>query len=970
MSENAESTSKAAALFVFHTWNKDKYGLPATHRLLVKDFCHRKSGVMEVYSTTLDLKLSKEQKKDADDIGVNLIVAERKKWADEKHDPAVLRWLLDHEVHYPGLKDLENIEYVIGYTPETHCAAADIQERLFPKAKLVLINYATASKDEEDEKFDEQMLEASSAAEVLFSLGPLTHKHFENEYQTEHNKKKLYEIPHLEIAPLPCIYCSRENIPEENISEPVLFTYGQINDEEALKRCGPIAAAIGKFSETWEMRGTVTWKIQGVSEKEEMKKRSHEFFTEILKGTCTKFRLYSNCSIGKLARHLLQSHLCVPLPSIDESCFDGVEAMFSTVPVVSMKDTHLAHFIDKYFKEHMDSCIVGKAPEQLTERLQKVCRNIPLAFENAKRLKQDYANSEEVLDTYAEFAALLTPHDPTSSKDNTGGTCLEIVCCLQQDTRQNDIDEEETARQDAIWNAFLSSLDEVIDALLASEEKRQQLQQVIENKCGSVRVSSIEKGSLVVTLDVPRLINLYRLERTTKSGSLAEAMEPLLIPKDIKVAAERAGIPENLMKLQVIYDKRTFQAIAGFLIKRDGGNISQLGSSDNEIEEVSDDEIQYEPEMKEDLYMGSNVSGSVRECEKCSQLKQECHYLKEERRNLVENNQRELRRHAEMEQSFRKKLTSQYSRIKQLEQTVSDLTPSKNITSKIKQSKGELIRFEWKVKTFGDAEDPVLLNYPCGVIFSGKNHLVLCDRNNFRVDIIDMVSKRVSFLKFDGKFDRPFRPQDVAISADNLLFITDRKNRQIVVSDEDSKEVRTFGHKQVKFEPFGIALMGNYAIVSDTAGHRILKYTTEGQYVREVGGYGKGDGQFDEPYSVVVNSQNQILATDFHNHRVQVFDSDLKFLYSFGTNGSLPGQLQNPYGINVDSDDNVYVCDFDNHRVAKFTKEGKFECNLFESDVNYPMYVAVSKGKADQFKIAVSQWQDDKIKVFLPVIDK
>ncbi|XP_070571304.1 uncharacterized protein [Ptychodera flava] len=393
--------------------------------------------------------------------------------------------------------------------------------------------------------------------------------------------------------------------------------------------------------------------------------------------------------------------------------------------------------------------------------------------------------------------------------------------------------------------------------------------------------------------------------------------------------------------------------------KGDGGIVGQALLTDDATDGViSDDGIQDEQpvSVKKTSNRGHDELGSESE--------------NEEYANAEEMNQGECRHHDEQETLPNAELEGQYSRTNQLEESEKQQShhmPSKYAT----HQEGELEdtgdfhetgRLEWNVETLADIA--ISFDYPCGVAFSDTYHLAVCNRDNHRVDVIDMVTKHVSYLKFEGRFGKPLRPQDVAISADNLLFISDRGNGQIVVSDEDGEVVRTFGNEEKHFEPFGIALMGSDAVVSDTAEHRILKYTTDGQYVCEVGGYGKSYGQFDEPYSVAVNSLNQVLATDFHNHRVQVFNSDLEFLYSVGKSGSSPGQLQNPYGINVDSDDNMYVCDFDNHRVAKFTKKGKFDCNLFESDVNYPMYVAVSKVTADQFRIAVSQWQANEIKIY------
>jgi hypothetical protein len=50
---------------------------------------------------------------------------------------------------------------------------------------------------------------------------------------------------------------------------------------------------------------------------------------------------------------------------------------------------------------------------------------------------------------------------------------------------------------------------------------------------------------------------------------------------------------------------------------------------------------------------------------------------------------------------------------------------------------------------------------------------------------------------------------------------------------------------------------------------QVLRYS-DGSHVRTIGSRGSGNGQFDGPYGVLIDSQGRIIVSDFMNHRIQV----------------------------------------------------------------------------------------------------
>jgi NHL repeat-containing protein len=108
-------------------------------------------------------------------------------------------------------------------------------------------------------------------------------------------------------------------------------------------------------------------------------------------------------------------------------------------------------------------------------------------------------------------------------------------------------------------------------------------------------------------------------------------------------------------------------------------------------------------------------------------------------------------------------------------------------------------------------------------------------------------------------------------------------------------------------------------------------------FQRMWGTVGSGNGLFDEPTGVAVDSSRNVFVVDSGNHRIQKFRisstcpigttqvvSGVRFVTKWGTQGTGPGQFKWPNGICLDSSENVYVADTFNHRIQKFTNTGSF----------------------------------------------
>src|SRR5688572_22019759 len=87
-----------------------------------------------------------------------------------------------------------------------------------------------------------------------------------------------------------------------------------------------------------------------------------------------------------------------------------------------------------------------------------------------------------------------------------------------------------------------------------------------------------------------------------------------------------------------------------------------------------------------------------------------------------------------------------------------------------------------------------------------------------------------------------------------------------------------------------------------------LSFGAQAQFYTGSIGYTK-QNQLLRPEYAAVDASGNIYVTDNGNDRVQKFNASGDFITMWGASGSGNGEFNNPTGIAVDSNGDVYVCD-------------------------------------------------------------
>ncbi|MBF0408030.1 MAG: IPT/TIG domain-containing protein [Candidatus Riflebacteria bacterium] len=250
----------------------------------------------------------------------------------------------------------------------------------------------------------------------------------------------------------------------------------------------------------------------------------------------------------------------------------------------------------------------------------------------------------------------------------------------------------------------------------------------------------------------------------------------------------------------------------------------------------------------------------------------------------------------------------------------------------------------------GQYKDPASVLYSDGIIY-------VTDMNNSRVQL---VTPQNAFLKAIVPDTSGLNTLPTRLKVDserNLVYVVDtgdpdtNPESSINVFDTSGNFIRKLGSfgsgaGQFKF-PRGVTVDRNGNVyVADSKNARIQKFNSEGVFLKKWGAFGTGDGQFSLLQQVAADPTGEyIYSVDSNSSQVQKFTSDGAFVFKFGTTGNGDSQFNHPSDITVDSSGNVYVVDTDNHRVQKFSSSGSLIGWFGKDDLEYAGWHAPSSGR-------------------------
>jgi DNA-binding beta-propeller fold protein YncE len=217
---------------------------------------------------------------------------------------------------------------------------------------------------------------------------------------------------------------------------------------------------------------------------------------------------------------------------------------------------------------------------------------------------------------------------------------------------------------------------------------------------------------------------------------------------------------------------------------------------------------------------------------------------------------------------------------------------------------------------------------PSSVAFDARGHMLVFNRGPHPL------------MEFDahGSFVRAFgegmyvRPHGMRLDSQGNIWTTDVAGHIVMKMSPAGEVLLTLGtrgqpgnwdeaaNSHLLYEPADIAFApsGDVLVVQ---GHgrgegRVLRFDKTGRFIKSWGGKGTAPGEFDQPHSILVNQQGQILVADRENRRVQLFDLDGRLLKMWKFAGL-------PCGLLLGPDGQVYLATGFSGQILRLNGNGK-----------------------------------------------
>lgn len=123
------------------------------------------------------------------------------------------------------------------------------------------------------------------------------------------------------------------------------------------------------------------------------------------------------------------------------------------------------------------------------------------------------------------------------------------------------------------------------------------------------------------------------------------------------------------------------------------------------------------------------------------------------------------------------------------------------------------------------------------------------------------------------------QPNDVITGPDGSIYVSDGHSGQDMRTNDEMEEGRQSG-----------------------ATGRIVKFTADGEFIKEWGQIGVRHGEFRTPHAMAFDSKGRLWVADRGNHRLEIFDQDGNYLESRYQYGRISGLF-------ITADDVVYAID-------------------------------------------------------------
>lgn len=245
----------------------------------------------------------------------------------------------------------------------------------------------------------------------------------------------------------------------------------------------------------------------------------------------------------------------------------------------------------------------------------------------------------------------------------------------------------------------------------------------------------------------------------------------------------------------------------------------------------------------------------------------------------LESRINKIQSYSDMSNNVSPKSPSLNVRLQSIEGRIKDIEKSIDKKSKAKVDKDKLVLVsDVKQLSFAGMEPGQLLE-PRGLDVSSKG-LFVANYDNKRIEHLTLSGKYINYFEnaSDVTNEKLLAPVDVACAYGDSTYVIDKELYQV------------------------------------------LEYNSNGTLLNSFGGLGDGEGEFNNPSSLAIDSRGNIYIVDTGNDRIQKLDRDGAFIESVGGFGNGDDSFNRPVDVALDVKNNVYILDQGNKLVKKYNE--------------------------------------------------
>jgi len=156
-------------------------------------------------------------------------------------------------------------------------------------------------------------------------------------------------------------------------------------------------------------------------------------------------------------------------------------------------------------------------------------------------------------------------------------------------------------------------------------------------------------------------------------------------------------------------------------------------------------------------------------------------------------------------------------------------------------------------------------------------------------------------------------PHGLTIDHEDNVWLTDVALQQIFKFSPGGQLLLTVGERGIAGEDtahfnqptkVAVAMDGSFYVSDGYGNSRVMKFAPDGRFLFAWGSKGSGEGQFDLPHAIALDSAGRVYVVDRSNVRVQIFDAGGRFIGQW--TGAALGQ---PFDIAFGADGTAFLAD-------------------------------------------------------------